>query len=785
MNDFDTQRSSRPSRGYYGTPPSDSGNFDWREYYFAVKERLWLVIFCVVLLTFWGFYKASKQIFQYRATSVLIIEQVKNRILDSKLEEVSDDSIKSLDMINTLVDTIGGYKFALRVVNRLQLAEDNNFLMQSGFFGREPSPEILAHSITGLVNPAYRPGTDLIDISVTSRNPSFSVKLANAYAEEYLRYVEDQKREATRQASAFLMDEADRLSKKMRAAEEGMQSFRERERAASIDTMLQEAQNQITEFATAEQSLGAQLAQVNTDLDSAKDSDGDVQKLLTLPSVTSDQQIGQVASQISSLQSQLAVVKLRYRAKHPVYINLQTQIDIANVELGKLLENVVPLLESKRDNLIAQESTTKINRENAEKRLLDVTSKSIEYNGLKRELESDSALYDAVLSRIKEVDVTKELSDSSVQIHALSDGAAAIGTSPFSLLLKNFLTGLAVGLGLVIGLHKLDSSFKTVDQIEKVTQLSVLAAIPQIGGASASFLGFLSREQAKALLVAIKESIAMMFRFSLPLGFRISKCLDLLQPALTWLGNPHRGVALPAGSELVVRDDRNGVVAETFRSLRASVAMNPNVENLRTFLFTSAVPAEGKSFCSSNFAVSLAQQGMKTLIIDADLRKPMISRIFFNMHRSPGLSEVLRGSVTLENAICATSTEGLFILPAGGRIFNPSEILAGQGFRDIVTEALKSFDRIVIDSAPVLAVSDTLLIAFQAEILCLVVRSFVTPKRLIRRAIKSLDEIKMHPAGIVLNCLPYGKGSYYYYTSGKYYGDYGRRGYSGKSYSSE
>ena len=152
----------------------------------------------------------------------------------------------------------------------------------------------------------------------------------------------------------------------------------------------------------------------------------------------------------------------------------------------------------------------------------------------------------------------------------------------------------------------------------------------------------------------------------------------------------------------------------------------------------------------------------------------MISRLFFNMSRKPGLVEVLQGTSTIDNAVNSTSIEGLTILTAGGRVSNPSELLAGQGFRDVITEALKRYDRVVIDSAPVLAVSDTLLIAVQAEVLCLVVRSFVTPRRLIRRALKSLDEIQMHPAGIVLNCLPYTRGSYYYYTSGKYSGDYGK-----------
>jgi|GEM_PF-347165 len=769
---------SKSAYGYYGGPPSDAGNFDWREYYFAVKERLWLVILCIIFMTIWGFYQASSQIFVYRANSVLEIQQGRSRVLDTKLESVTDDQVKSMDMINTLIDMIGSYQFALRVVNHLQLAQDNSFLMMSGFFGRQPSPESIAGTVSGMVTVAYRGGTDLIDISVTSRNSDVSVKLANAYAEEYLRYVEDQKRDATRQASAFLVEEAERLRKKMRASDEGMQSFRERERAASIETMLSEAQGQITECASRQHSLASQLTQVNTDLEAARADTSDIHALLALPSITSDPQVATLADQIQGLENQFSLVKLRYRAKHPAYLAIKTQIDLANVELSKLLKNVVPLLETKRDNLIALQAAAQRDRENAEKRLLEVTSKSIEYNDLKRELESDSALYEAVVSRIKEVDITKELSDSSFRIHQLAGGSSAVGKAPFSILMKNFMSGIALGLGLVIALHKLDSSFKTVDQAERATKLNVLAGIPQIGGASASILGFLSREQTRELFISLKQSFVILFRSSLSMAERLGQCHDLLAPTLSWLGNPHRGINLPPESELVVRDDRRGIVAETFRSLRASVAMNPSVEHQRVFLFTSAVPGEGKSFCSSNFSISLAQQGLKTLLIDADLRKPVISRIFFGMRRKPGLAEILQDTSNLDAALNVTSIEGLSILTAGGRSTNPSEILAGQKFRDLVVEALTKFDRIVIDSAPVLAVSDTLLIAIQSDILCLVVRSFVTPRRMVKRALKALEEINKIPSGIVLNCLPYGKGAYYYYTSGKYYGDYGKNAYS-------
>jgi capsular exopolysaccharide synthesis family protein len=765
-------RSASAYGGSYGAPPSDSGNFDWREYYFAIKERLWLVLIITLVMTAYGFKTASTQIFKYSAHAILFLELDKSKVLDSKMTEVKDDQIRSVDMINTMVELLQSYPFALRVVNRLNLTQDNQFLWAAGLNSRTISPETAADRLVGMVRCNFRAGTRLVDITVTTSSGETSVKLANGYAEEYLHYLHDQQSEATRSASTFLLDESDRLRKKMRASDEGMQKFRERERAASLDIMQQEAQTQISECSARQHLMDAKLAQINTDIIAAKSAQGNRDELLKLPSINNMPKIAMLMAKIQTEQEQLYLVQQRYRQKHPAYVIIKTQLDIDNNDLKTLLLGVEALLESNRDSLLTEQLANKATREAAETRLLEVTSKSVEYNDLKRELQSDAALYDAVLARIKEVDITKEFAQSPVRIQELASGVSSVGKNPIDIILKNFFTGLGIGLGLVIFFHKIDSSFKTVDQTEKATGLSVVSAIPQIGGASSAFLGFLSKDQFFELLANLMECWEILFKSSDPFLKRVGKCIDILQPVLTWLGNPHRGVSLSKGKELVVQSERTGIVAEAFRTLRVSVAMHLHAENQRSFLFTSAIPSEGKSFNSANFSTSLAQQGLKTLLIDADLRKPSLSKIFFSMNRKPGVAEVLLGKDSLENAVNSTDIENLSLLTAGGLVENPSELLAGQPFRDLMAEALRQYDRVVIDSAPILAVSDTLLIATQVEVLCLVVRSFVTPKRMVKRALVSLKEVGVTPVGICLNCLPYGRGSYYYYTSGKYAGSY-------------
>jgi succinoglycan biosynthesis transport protein ExoP len=766
-----------PSSGGAHASHHHQTGFDWREYYLAIRSRLWIVILCLAIFTVVGLFKAATQHVKYSARAVLFIEQVKSKVLNLKVEDLRDDQIKSIDMINTVVDLIRSYPFALRVVNHNKLAQDAAFLSAVGIGGSETTPERAAYTLASKVASSYRLNTRLIDIILTTRSAPVSVKLANAYAEEYLRYVQDQRLEATRAASSFLADESERLRKKMRAAEEGMQAFRERERAASIDSMLQEAQKQISALSDRQQALQAKFTQLDTDLKIARQSTGNTKELLRLPSVAGEPKVAALQAQIATLQNNLALAQQRYRAKHPVCISLSTQLNLANRDLDKVLSDIVGLLESIRANLIAQQAATKAERVEAEQRLLNVTSKSIEYNDLKRELETDTVLYNAVLSRIKEVDVTKELSDSPIQIQEPATGASPVGSGPFHILLQSLLTGIAVGLGICIAIHKIDTSIKTVDQAEIVTGLPVLTAIPQIGGASESRLGLLSKDQYREALAAWRALVANFRESSNPIQERLLVALEAARPIVAMIGRPNLGGNVPLEQELVVKADRSGIVAESFRSLRASVAMTPHAADQRSFLITSAFPSEGKSFCSCNFAVTLAHQGLRTLVIDADLRKPTVSKVFFGTHRKPGLSEILLGRSVLRDTVIPSGVEGLDIVTAGGRSSHPSELLAGEPFRKLLTEALATYDRVVIDSAPVLAVSDTLLIAPRVDVVCLVVRSFVTPQKIVKRALKSLAEIHLQPHGVILNGVPSGAGSYYsYYYSGRYYGHYGTKG---------
>ena len=307
---------------------------------------------------------------------------------------------------------------------------------------------------------------------------------------------------------------------------------------------------------------------------------------------------------------------------------------------------------------------------------------------------------------------------------------------------------------IVFGADALDRSIKTVDQAETTLGLPVLAAIPEAKAG-----------KPETNMTAAKQT--------------------------SWRLRPYRLVA----------EIPEAPVAEAFRNLRAALSLlGPEAER-RVSLFTSAVPDEGKSFTCTNYALALAQQGYRVLLVDGDLRRPSLHKIFqlsATKRISPDLSPGVPGIVdclvdetNLESAArpippeqidipsdnialtgkTLTATGGqLFVLVSGRRAPNPAELLSGPSFGRLMAEAAKSFDRVVIDSAPVLAVSDTLLMTRHVQTVCIVLRAGKTPRPAVQRAISLLASSGIRPAGVVLNRLPYsrGVGHYYYYASPGY-----------------
>ncbi|MEI6491779.1 MAG: polysaccharide biosynthesis tyrosine autokinase [Verrucomicrobiota bacterium] len=699
------------SRNFQDVASKVDATGDWRVYYQAVLDRIWIVVLFAVLGTAIAGFVLSKQETKYASRAVIFLEQDKQRVLGGTVQDVVDTQVRSLDMLNTVVATLKTYPFALRVAEHLKLGKNQLFLRAMSIEKTEIPDSQAAGMVAGSISVSYRKATRLIDIVAVTRSGEISVLLADGYANEYLRLVMEQRTNATRSAGQYLVEEASRLGAKMRVSEEALQSFRERERAASLDTMLTESQGQVNKLNGEIAATQEQFKQLDADLVIISGKNLDADQLLKLSSVANQPAISSISAAIKTQEAGLDALSQRYLPAHPIYAAAEKQLQILIESRKETLSTVISQLKGIREQLQNRLTVLSASLAEAEKELLKVTGKSVEYNALTRELQTDKTLYESVLNRLKEVDLTKGLAEGSASVHEPALGASTIPVPYVKTLLMGLFGGIALGIVLAIGIGTLDPSVRTVEQAEMITGLGVITVIPRIK-----------------------------------------------------TKNPG----------LMAATDRHGVVAEAFRTARTALVLTGDRVNKSVLLFTSALPGEGKTFCSANFAVALAHQGLRTLYMDADLRNPSVSKLFYGEHRKPGFSDVLLGASTLRTATLESGIENLSILTAGSRPPNPAELLSHASLEQFFIEARAAYDCIILDTAPVIAVSDTLLLVRFVDVCALVVRAQATARKSIKHAIRLLDDLDRPPAGIFLNML--NEGHSYYAYSGRVYGRYGAKG---------
>jgi polysaccharide biosynthesis transport protein len=348
-----------------------------------------------------------------------------------------------------------------------------------------------------------------------------------------------------------------------------------------------------------------------------------------------------------------------------------------------------------------QASMDKVSKQNPKKANIYAS-----YEVLSREYEADRILYENVLKRMKETQVAQSIAASTIR----SPSPAVTSQNPIQpgklrTLGLSVGTGLFFAFGLLFSRNALRGALRTIDQAESLLQLPVLAAIPQ----------------------------------------------DKIPFEL-----PHRS--------LLLAEKPASATSEAFRSLRTSLALANKSHRRKVNLFAGAIPSEGKSFCAANYALSLAQQGVNTLLIDADLRRPMLDEMFPNVKNSAGVTDFLLGNKILQDVVAETSTPHLSVIPVGTHVVDPTELLARSRFGELIKEALNYFEQIVIDTPPLLSVADTLLMAEHADAIFLVVHAGKTPRKAVQRAIAILERANLKPAGIILNGVaPESQDSSYYY----------------------
>jgi polysaccharide biosynthesis transport protein len=706
--------SSAPDRIAHDSAPLIGEFIDFPRLANLIRAKLWIIaaIAGVIFLAAVVYVLRAPKIYESRA--VLQVPQEPQKV--TKIEDISGEKPDSGDYLNTVVEGFKSRKLMLRVIRSLGLESDPNFAPPTK--DGSPYSEIeLAGLMSSKLTVLLRRNTRLIDVTAFDQNPEMARKLAETFVRDFLHETFEQRRATARLAHQFLREESRQLKAQLEDTERKLQAYKESnntvslvERQDIIVEQLREINTKATEAKSARLRLEADLEQIK------KIRPSDTDQLLQIESVNRIPQVALIRERLLKAENDLAAIAKRNLPMHPRYVTAQTRIANLNATLRETLSKAGNMLAKEYE--AAREAEAKLQRtlEEQEQKAMDLNRIAIPYNVLQRDVESDRALFESVTLRLKETYVTEGIDNPPFRLVE----EPLVATSPSKPRTKLILAlalalGVVLGVGTVIGMDLMDGSLRTVDEAESYLGLPALASVPDR---------------------------------------RYANLLDLR----TARRHPLLLFDAPASAE-----------AEAFRSLRTSISLLGKASEFRSFLFASALPAEGKTFVVLNFASSLAQQELKTVIIDADLREPRLEQALLGEAENPGLTDLLSGQIDLNEAVNATQHRNLSVLPAGRRAPDPAKLLSNSDFSGIVESLLQKFDRVVIDSAPVNAVSDVLLIAASAHATCLVVRAGKTPKKAIRRSIQQLYVAQARLAGFVFNRLPiHGRSAGYYYY---YYGD--------------
>jgi succinoglycan biosynthesis transport protein ExoP len=557
-------------------------------------------------------------------------------------------------------------------------------------------------------------GSRLISVTVEDWDPKKAQLLAQAVIDEFFRESLDERGRDTANARELLLAEAKRISADLRVSEEKLAAYRDKYNAVSLQEQqnivverLRDLNQQVTAAQNARLSLEPDVEQVR------QLSETNPEQLLSIRGVANQPEVQDLRKQIALQEAQVATLAKRYGPLHPTMIQAQSQLTELHSTLQAAIRKAGSLIIRSYESAKATETAMESALADQEKSSLALDRIAIPYHTLEREVQANNTIYQRVLESLKQADVLHRTATAN-DIDGVNIRVIAQPLLPMDpvrprktlWLAVSAVAGLFLGCGVALFSQALDNTVSSVDHAESFLGLPVLTTVIRSRG-----------RRLKAMPAVIKD---------------------------------------PASPQ-----------AEAFRSLRTSLSLLPSEDERKFILFTSAVPGEGKSYCSLNTAAAFAQQGFQTLLIDGDLRRPGLRRLLVEWSEKPGLTDCLRQPELFFEAVQPTFISNLYCL--GDRKCQPggAELVGRDGLSDILSRAKENFDRIIIDTAPLMAVSDTLYIAKNVPTVCLVIYTKSTPRRLVRRALKLLDEVAQRAAtGVVLNKADRQAASHYYYYSG-------------------
>ena len=401
---------------------------------------------------------------------------------------------------------------------------------------------------------------------------------------------------------------------------------------------------------------------------------------------------------------------------------LQEELNSLQSRKSNEIGRIVDALYNEYKVALAKEYSLKnaLNQQKGESLAMNV--KAIDYNVLKRQAESSREMYDILVKRFKETSITEDIKTGNIRIVDLAEiPRTPVKPKKAQNLILGLIVGLALGVGLAFFLEYLDNTIKVPDDIKNILKLPYLGPVPAIAAAEGG------------------------------------------------VGNGERNPA----DDLVSHLSPKSTASEAYRGIRTSILFSSAEQAPQVLIVSSSGPREGKTITSANIAITMAQAGNRVVILDCDMRRPRVHKIF-SLSRDRGMSNLLVGNDVLDNVVIRTDIPNLDVIPSGPIPPNPSEVLSSQRMVDLIGVLRGRYDRVIIDTPPITAVTDAVILSKIVDGVVLIVRAGVAHRELVRNAVEQLRQVNAHILGAVLNGVDMGRDSYYYYQYYYYY--YGEDG---------
>ena len=688
-----------------------------RDYYIILRERLWIALPLALLVAVgYGYYQLQDPP-RYSAQATMQFEKPDTVVT---IAGVVDQSMRSDVDLNTNLQILNSGVLRRKVFD--SFTADERKVLQRGALKRTPPGAPAPGPSLGSVSFGSLHNSFLISVNVVHDDPEAAALVANRYVRKFMDYLNDNASGRNEYAVADLNAQADRLRKESEAAENALQEYMKENKLLSLESGQNMIADALKKVSSNLQDAHLSLLSLDSMVQQVDDFKAQSKNLLEISFIANYSSVTELKRQLDSFSQEQARLAERYLERYPTMIDLANRIAITQEQLDKAIDVAISALRTRRDEARQTVQTYETEKAKWEQETIRLGEHSVVFGNLKREADAKKTNYMLILNRLAETRTTKNL--DKLPLHPLDE--ATINPGPISPN-KPAITRTCIGLGLIVfvgvavGLSFVDDRIKSAWDVEAFIGANLLGIIPDLS--------------------ALKDEE----KYTMVLG------------------------------------DNQAPGVEAFLSVYSSIKIHSKLDFPKSLLITSTIPGEGKTLISCNVAGSFARHGKKTLLVDCDLRRPMLHR-HFKQQNTAGLITWFEGGSSLEGDLANNPGlgiikvgENLSLLCSGGRSKSPTELLESPVFGQLLEKLKREYDLVIVDSPPLGAVTDSLLIAERIDEVVYVCRFNRAYRKHIRLYMRALRNGKNEVLGIVLNGLSPRRIEYYsnyrYYRSyKKYYG---------------